>query len=193
MKAVMSAILVVLFWSGMVWAEGNTYVGSDKCKTCHQKADLGDGYSKWAASKHAKAYKTLLTKEAKAEALKGGVKTPPEKSLECLICHVPAADAPKSKFGKSFDITEGVSCEACHGPGDGYRKKRIMKMLREERKAGKDTLAKQYEYVYGTEASCTERCHRAEVIVNGVTYRNLSYKEFEVKKAMQDIAHPLPQ
>ena len=38
---------------------GQNYVGTDKCKTCHNAKDKGEMHTKWKTSKHAKAMETL--------------------------------------------------------------------------------------------------------------------------------------
>ncbi len=81
--------------------KGATYVGSDKCSTCHLKLARG-----WEASKHARNFATLQGEELK--------------NPECLKCHTTAFE----KGGYSLKKTpeqnkkfENVTCEACHGPG----------------------------------------------------------------------------
>jgi hypothetical protein len=196
MKAQSVTMLVVsllfVFCTGSVLAQNNRYVGSDRCRTCHQRADLGDAQTIWEKSKHAQSYQTLLTQAAKDDAKAQGLKTTPEKSTECLICHVTGPFAPKSKFDRTFKIEEGIGCETCHGPGSGYRKKRIMTMLREEYKAGGNALAKRYEYQHGNIETCAAFCHQPEVTIDGKTYVNSFYKPFDLQKAWEEIAHPLP-
>ena len=104
------------------------YVGVESCaKLCHKTASQGKQLSIWQDSKHAQAYKLLLTDEAKEAAKKAGLKTPPEKSPECLKCHVTAYKAPAEQLDEGFSIEKGVQCESCHGPGENYKVKEIMK------------------------------------------------------------------
>jgi hypothetical protein len=41
----------------------------------------------------------------------------PREDDRCLLCHVTGAQDPDALFASSFDKTEGVGCESCHGPG----------------------------------------------------------------------------
>ena len=41
-----------------------------------------------------------------------------ETAPRCLACH--AVDVPQSERGRTFELSEGVSCESCHGPAAGW-------------------------------------------------------------------------
>jgi len=92
--------LAVMAVSFGVQAGDHEYVGADKCKMCHKVQ-----YASWENTKHAKA-----TDTAKAG-------TEREWSADCAACHATNA---------SEDFP-GVQCEACHGPGNDYKKMSIMK------------------------------------------------------------------
>lgn len=66
---------------------------------------------------HAKAYKTLLTDEAKKIAVNLGLKAPHQEQA-CLSCH--ATLTPKERQGERFNIEDGVGCESCHGAAEGW-------------------------------------------------------------------------
>lgn len=98
------------------------YVGPGSCSAvaCHGGIQPGGGrvlqneYSTWVTSdKHAQAYASLKTPLGKniAAVLKIG---PADKAQRCLMCH--AVDVPPAQDAREFDISEGVSCESCHGP-----------------------------------------------------------------------------
>ena len=77
-----------------------SFVGSARCATCHQPA-----YTAWSATKHALAYKTLVTAEKRYH-------------LDCISCHVDGWQRPGGVC--RIDRTagrEGVGCESCHGAG----------------------------------------------------------------------------
>jgi hypothetical protein len=82
----------------------STYVGSEKCKKCHESA-----YEIWSKHRHAHAYDTLVEK-AKRPTLR-------QFDGECVVCHV-------TGFGYKTGFTsapatpklENVGCESCHGP-----------------------------------------------------------------------------
>jgi hypothetical protein len=106
---------------------GYKYLGPGSCSAsaCHggiQARDttkvLQNEYSTWIVQdRHSRAY-TVLTQplaNRMAKILKIG---PPEKAQKCLVCH--AVSVPPSQRGTQFDISEGVSCESCHGPASAW-------------------------------------------------------------------------
>jgi len=103
----------------------NKYVGVKQCKMCHQQDKTGNQFGIWSKSKHSEAYKNLTTDTANAIAKKAGLKKPAAESPECLGCHTITADA--KLCDKQFDAKDGVQCEACHGPGSGYKTMGVMK------------------------------------------------------------------
>ena len=38
----------------------------------------------------------------------------------CTSCHAPLAQVPESLRGEDFKVSEGVSCESCHGPAENW-------------------------------------------------------------------------
>src|SRR2546426_6753318 len=64
--------------------------------------------------KHAKAYEVLLKDRSLVMAKNLKMPEPPAQSERCLVCH--AMYAPKESRGPKFQLEDGVSCEACHGP-----------------------------------------------------------------------------
>ena len=75
-------------------------------------------YSIWIVSdKHSKAY-TMLTGPVgeRMAAILGIGKA--ETSHKCLACH--ALDVPAEQMAHTFDKTDGVSCENCHGPASAW-------------------------------------------------------------------------
>jgi hypothetical protein len=102
------------------------YAGVNRCKVCHETTEMGDQYSVWANSKHAQAFQTLMTEEAVNIAKEWGLANLPHEAPECLTCHVTGYNDPDAEFGSKFDLTQGVQCESCHGPGEFYRKEAIM-------------------------------------------------------------------
>ncbi len=152
------------------------YVGASKCKLCHNKPKTGSQFSKWEADSHSKAYAELATDCAKEVAVKAGVTGDPQKAGECLVCHVTAYDAPVSQKTATLTMEEGISCEACHGPGSEYKSMKAMKDIHE----GKETGAK-FGLVEPTKEVCV-KCHNA---------KSPTYKEFVYEEAVKKIAHPV--
>lgn len=152
------------------------YVGSKKCKSCHNSKKSGYQFKIWAASPHANAYTTLASEESKAIAKKMGIKDP-QKSEKCLICHVTGAGKDASMFAKTFNMEEGVGCEACHGPGSVYKSMKIMKDIYAGKVKGAD-----YGLINADEAQC-KTCHNK---------KSPTYKVFDFKKHWEKLAHPVP-
>src|SRR4030095_2071547 len=100
------------------------YVGVDKCKLCHMKKTTGEAYAVWKKQKHAKAFETLATPQAKEIGKKQGIEDP-QKSDKCLRCHVTGAGAKPEEIAPSLKQSEGVGCEVCHGPGSDYYKEEV--------------------------------------------------------------------
>jgi hypothetical protein len=105
------------------------YVGSHVCKACHFDQDHGNQYVQWLRSRHAAAYWRLATDWSLFLALQRPHFQDMEDPLaddRCLLCHTTAAQDPDALFSQTFDVTEGVGCEACHGPGSAYADLTIM-------------------------------------------------------------------
>ena len=103
------------------------YLGPGSCAAtaCHggiQPRDttkvLQNEYSTWVVQdRHSRAY-TVLTQplaQRMGAILKIGA---PEKAQKCLVCHALSVSA--SEAGRQFDLSEGVSCESCHGPSSQW-------------------------------------------------------------------------
>src|SRR5687768_1324555 len=67
---------------------------------------------------HTRAYPVLLEERSKRIARNLGLKEPAYQSKACLDCH--AHNPPPERRGERFRMTDGVSCEACHGPASGW-------------------------------------------------------------------------
>ena len=103
------------------------YTGPGSCASsaCHgsvtprsENRVLQNEYSTWIVKdKHSKAYASL--KGAVGErmtAILGVGKA--ESAPKCLACH--ALDVPAAERARTFDLSEGVSCENCHGPAAAW-------------------------------------------------------------------------
>jgi hypothetical protein len=89
----------------------------------------------------------------------------------------------------------GVQCEACHGPGGEYSKKKIMLQITRERGVDGNNpseTAKKVGLNFPDENTC-KQCHAPEIVVNGKTFKNPSYKEFEFEKKFDEIRHRVPE
>lgn len=76
---------------------------------------LRNEYTTWSRlDKHSQAYDVLLNPTSQRIANNLGLKEPAHQSKLCLDCHA-HYPAPAQR-GNRFLFTDGVSCEACHGP-----------------------------------------------------------------------------
>ncbi|HXF03799.1 MAG TPA: multiheme c-type cytochrome [Blastocatellia bacterium] len=76
-------------------------------------------YTTWVLKdKHAKAYQVLLTERSQLIARNLGMEEKPEQSRRCLPCH--ALSVPPERRARTFDLSDGVSCESCHGPAEKW-------------------------------------------------------------------------
>ena len=108
--------------------ETQKYVGPGSCAatSCHGSvkpvADsriLQTEYTTWILKdKHSRAYQALTgdVGERMARILRLGAKA--EESPKCLACH--ALYTTPEQRGRAFEISEGVSCENCHGPAQAW-------------------------------------------------------------------------
>jgi hypothetical protein len=107
-------------------ADGGNYVGPGSCSAvaCHGAIRpvagariLQTEYSTWISQdRHARATEVLANAVSQRMGRILGLGNP-QQSQKCLTCH--ALDVPAAVRGRNF-TTEGVSCEACHGPATGW-------------------------------------------------------------------------
>ena len=169
------SLCTFLFWAANGSDTGeHDYVGVARCRKCHKKEKRGNQYGKWLEAPHSRAYKNLASDSAKAVAARVGLKEDPQKSKECLICHVTAFGVEASRFDSAFRMEDGIQCEACHGPGKDYKKKTIMK---DHDKAVANGL------IIPDENVC-KNCHNQD---------SPTYREFFFEERWKKIAHPFPE
>ena len=102
-------------------------VGSCGSPVCHGKAaadhtrDVAlNEYSVWLRDDyHSRAYRALSDPQSKAIAAKLGLPNAAGAPL-CQSCH--ADNVPTAQRGPKFNLTDGVSCEACHGGAEKWIK-----------------------------------------------------------------------
>ena len=151
------------------------YEGVQVCGMCHKTEKSGNQLKIWQESKHAQAYKTLMTAKADEIAKKKGGKKAVE-TPECLKCHASGYNVDKALVGAKFKVEDGVQCETCHGPGSGYKSMSVMKNKAEAQKKGLVVPA-------DVEKFC-KTCHNPE---------SPSYKEFKFQEMWKKIAHKIPK
>jgi hypothetical protein len=107
--------------------DGFRFTGAGSCSSsnCHggisprtDKRVRQDEYSIWVVKdKHAKAYDVLLNDRSRRVA-KNLKLDKPESKAKCLDCH--ATNVAADLRTQSFDLSDGVSCESCHGPAEQW-------------------------------------------------------------------------
>ena len=123
---VLAAFILLLNASGSAEEKtANKYVGVKTCSMCHKTEKSGNQFGIWQKSKHADAFNVLKTPKAAEVAKAKGVKGPASEATACLECHTITADA--KSVDKTFDVSDGVQCESCHGPGSAYKSMATMK------------------------------------------------------------------
>lgn len=76
-------------------------------------------YSTWIVQdKHARAYTALSNPVSIRIGKILKLDRAPNAAPKCLACH--ALDVPQEARARTFDMTDGVSCEQCHGPASGW-------------------------------------------------------------------------
>jgi len=109
-------------------SEPQQYIGPGSCAatSCHGSVKpvagsriLQNEYSTWIVKdKHSRAYQALTGDigERIARILKLNSKA--EDAPKCLACH--ALYTTPAQRGRPFELSEGVSCENCHGPASAW-------------------------------------------------------------------------
>lgn len=166
-------------------AKVHKFGGPAKCRSCHGKDAIGNQYAAWLKTGHAKAWDTLATEQAKTWAAEAGI-ADPQQDERCFQCHVTGHGAPAAVLGLQYRKEDGVTCEACHGPGMDYRKKKIM-MDRD--------LAVANGLVLQSEKVCTT-CHNDKSPAwdpERYTLPGGGKTGFDYEQAVKAIAHPVPE
>jgi len=108
------------------------FTGAASCgaSNCHGSTKPAADYPKlnenlvwFQKDRHAKAYDTLTNEKLKSKVSPSQIAqklkiAKAETSDRCLSCH--ALNVKPELRGPKFDITEGVHCDGCHGPGEKW-------------------------------------------------------------------------
>lgn len=170
-KKLLSVLMIAFFAMGIVQAQDFEYIGSSKCKMCHNKATTGQQYKIWAAGPHAKAMESLSSEKSMTYAKENGIADPTTEA-SCIKCHS-TVGATDENLHAGIKATEGVSCESCHGPGSKYKTNTNMK----------DAAKAMANGLITPDAKVCETCHNDE---------NPFHKPFDFAEYSKKIAHPNP-
>src|SRR5580765_707268 len=126
-----AVVCLVFFFFSSSWAQNTSagkYNGPGGCasSSCHGSIQpkqitrvAQNEYSIWAGQdKHARAYQVLSNDVSVRIGKILNLKSPPNQNQKCLACHALSV-APEMR-AQTFDISDGVSCEHCHGPAAGW-------------------------------------------------------------------------
>ena len=172
MKKVIFFSGLFLLMSSFLFAQDFSYIGSAKCKMCHNSEKSGYQFKIWSESLHSKALASLSSQKSLDYAKANGI-ADPAKDQKCLRCHS-TYHSVKADQIETLLPTEGVSCESCHGPGSAYKTTTNMKS---------QELAMKNGLILPTKEVC-EKCHNKD---------NPFYKPFNFDEAAKKIAHPTPK
>jgi hypothetical protein len=177
MKSLLKSIVIVISLSliggNALQAQQFKYIGAEKCKMCHNTPAKGDQYKKWSESLHAQAIKSLSSPAALEYAKKNNI-ADPATDAKCLKCHSTTGSVAAADLDATIKVSEGVSCESCHGPGSMYKSPAIMKNQAMSLKNG---------LIVPNEATCI-KCHNKD---------NPFFKPFDYAASVAKIAHPKPK
>jgi Cytochrome c554 and c-prime len=108
-------------------------VGAGTCASsmCHGAIEpwkdskvLQNEYVIWSRNdKHARAYSVLLNARSKDIANRLGMKQQPHEAAVCVDCH--AHNPAPERRDDRFVVSDGVTCEACHGPAGDWLKSHV--------------------------------------------------------------------
>jgi hypothetical protein len=133
-------ILATWVWAWAAW--GHDFMGSESCEACH-----ADAWAAWQVSAHARSREVLSASQ--------------QKDARCVSCHSP---------NEAEQRVAQVSCETCHGGGQYYSARYVMKDGELARLAG---------LLDPTEKSC-RGCHDAS---------SPSLRPFDFKEKLKAIDH----
>lgn len=145
------------------------FTGVMACAACHTGPKFNFQFSQWRLSKHARAYAELATPRGVELAKAEGAKGDPQKAAQCLKCHTTAAAVEPASLLKGFDLTDGVQCESCHGPGADYSPEAAML----------DKATARAKGLLEVNAQTCAPCHQ-----------DAHGRKFDFDQALKQIAHP---
>jgi hypothetical protein len=169
-------LAVVFVFAAVAGAADHQYIGATKCKTCHNTEKKGKIYDKWLETAHSKAYTNLASEASLKIAKEKGIEDP-QKSEACLGCHVAGYAAKAEMKGEKYSMEEGVTCEACHGPGGDYFKISTMKGL-----VTGEVKAADVGFVMPDSTTCVT-CHNE---------KSPTFKGFKFAEMFPKIEHKVP-
>jgi hypothetical protein len=150
-----------------------TYVGTDKCKSCHSSA-----YDVWKSTPHSHAYETLV-KKAKHPSNR-------QYDAECIVCHTVGFGYQGGfRDAEQTPHLENVGCESCHGPGSEHvarpKDKQWQELMNSWRAPENETAEAKAKRLDRIDVFCVT-CHDMD---NDVTWKDNAFP-----RKWKKIAHP---
>lgn len=157
--------------------ENATYVGSERCKKCHEQS-----YKVWKDSPHSHAYQTLV------KATKPGLR---QFDGECVSCHVTGfgfTGGFKSEAETAHLLDNG--CENCHGPASLHVKNpnnpKLNALMNPFRTMPNETPQQKEKRLNALDLSC-QKCHDIDNDVHWNldkwTKKNIFHQEPDLRAA----------
>ncbi|MEJ0088177.1 MAG: multiheme c-type cytochrome [Limisphaerales bacterium] len=97
------------------------FLGANSCASCHGGGQTQNQFLIWSLKdfhSHRPAA-TLTTARSKQIADALAIKDATA-DTRCTSCHAPLHEVPENLRGENFKVSEGVSCESCHGPAENW-------------------------------------------------------------------------
>lgn len=129
-RSVSAGFIAALVYAGVGQLPGaetvltNRFLGAASCASsgCHGGGGQAQNqFLIWSLrdSHSQRAFATLTTARSKQIADGLQIKDPTT-DRRCTSCHAPLTEVPSALRGETFKVNEGVSCESCHGPAEGW-------------------------------------------------------------------------
>lgn len=121
-----AAVLCIVLSTAGIAAAADRHLGVASCagSACHGALKGAGGnvrqneYLRWQREdRHARAFATLRSERSRRMAMNLGLKDAAS-APECLACH--ADVAVPAERGERYQLSDGVGCEACHGPAERW-------------------------------------------------------------------------
>lgn len=134
----------------------SVYVGSEKCKKCHEEA-----YRVWAKSPHSHSYKTLVDSD------RPGLR---QYDPECAVCHVTALNYVGGFMNENATPhLQDNGCENCHGPASMHLKNtadtNLHALMNPFKPKPNETAAQRERRMNALDQAC-QKCHDIDNDVN---------------------------
>ena len=127
---ILIVVIAVSFSTTAVQLQGgeagltNRFLGATSCSSsgCHGGGGQDQNqFLVWSLRDvHSqRPFATLTTARSRQIAAALRIKEPTADN-RCTSCHAPLTEVPSAGRGEAFRVSEGVACESCHGPAEGW-------------------------------------------------------------------------